>query len=52
MAGSYLHQVPALQRLSDDGGDGGTHSPEDHQVFGAVADGVEKGPQSFGIVTL
>lgn len=52
MVGSYLHQVPALQGLGDDGGDGGADAAEDHQVFGAVADGVEEGPQSFGIVTL
>lgn len=48
----YLHQVPALQGLGDDGGDGGADAAEDHQVFGAVADGVEEGPQPLGVVTL
>lgn len=49
---SYLHQIPALQGLSNDGGHGGTDAAKDHQVFGAVADGVEEGPQPLGVVTL
>lgn len=51
-SGSYLHQVPALQGLGDDGGHGGADAAEDHQVFGAIADGVEEGPQPLGVVTL
>lgn len=49
---SYLHQVPALQGLCDDGGHRGAHAAKDHQVFGAVAYGVEEGPQPLGIVAL
>lgn len=49
---AYLHQIPALQGLGDDGGHGGADAAKDHQVFGAVADGVEEGPQPLGVVTL
>ena len=49
---SYLHQVPALQGLSNDGSHRGADSAKDHQVFGAVAYGIKEGPQSLGIVTL
>lgn len=49
---SYLHQIPALQRLGDDGGHRGADAAKDHQVFGTVADGVEEGPQPLGVVTL
>lgn len=49
---SYLHQIPALQRLGDDGGHGRADAAKDHQVFGTVADGVEEGPQPLGVVTL
>lgn len=49
---SYLHQVPALQRLSDDGRDRRTHPSEDHQVLGTVANGVEERSQTLSVVTL
>ncbi|KAK0138223.1 Transposon TX1 uncharacterized protein [Merluccius polli] len=38
--------------LRDDGRDGRTDAAEDHEVFGAVAYGVEEGPQALGVVTL
>lgn len=49
---SYLHQIPSLQGLCDDGGHGRADATEDHQVFGTVAYGIKEGPQPLGVVTL
>ena len=49
---TYLHQIPSLQGLCDDGGHGGADATKDHQVFGTIAYGIKKGPQPLGVVTL
>lgn len=48
----YLNQIPAHQRLCNDGGHRRAHTSKDHQVFWTITCGVEEGPQPFGIVTL
>ena len=49
---SYLHQIPTLQGLRNDGGHRGTDTTEDHQVFGTIAYGIKESPQPLGVVTL
>lgn len=48
----YLHQIPALQGLSDDGGHRGADAAKYHEVLGTVAYGIKEGPQPLGVVTL